>query len=409
MISPLVIGHSYLLERYSTGQVLRSFFERLTDYGFAPTIVCSKSYHNDVNANNLKCNIVPTYDCQPIRYAIALAKRAIATDFAFLPDYTFFSWAKTSAINKCVKLAVTGKYDYIHSVSIPCSSHLIAAEVKKQVGIPWIASFYDPWYENPYRQIHFQWAKERDKRYEEYIAKNADIIIHTNHVICEEWIKRYGDIVENKLYVLPLVFNELSTTKDVPLTKKNKFVISHIGSLYAGRNASDFICSVNTLLQKHPEIKSDIEINFVGTVPNSDKSLVEQYGLSDIIKYVGFIPENQCISYFTSSDLFVAIDGKEARDIFFPSKIMKYLYYGKPILGLSPHNSVLDQELSLSGNYCFFNEDINGISDFLYKAIISYSSICTNNKQYWEKFSIKNVAIQYQKIVKQLLSNKAFK
>lgn len=402
MIHPLVIGHSYLLEKYSTGQVLRSFFERLNDYGFDPTIICSKSYHNDVDIQKLRCRVVPTYDSQSIRYIIALAKRLISSDFAFLPDYTYFSWAKVSAINKAKELVSIGSIDYIHSISIPCSTHLIAAEIKKRYGLPWIASFFDPWYENPYRKFHYRWAKERDRKFEAYIAENADFIVHTNHVICEEWIERYGSRIKDKMVVLPLVFSEPSIQK-FHKKKGDKFVISHIGSLYDGRNASDFLKSLKSLLQTHPNIRERIEVNFVGTVPVSDKALTEKYGLSDIVNFLGFLKEQECIEYFNRSDLYVAIDGAGARDIFFPSKIMKYLYFGKPILGMSPHNSVLHKELSASGNHCFINNDISGVADFIYKAITSYDTICDNDKEYWRKFSMERVALQYQTLVNQLL------
>lgn len=407
MIRPLVIGHSYLLEKYSTGQVLRSFFERLGPFGFFPTILCSKSFHNDVDIKKLKCDVIPTKDCQAIRYIIALAKRLIAPDFAFIPDYSYFSWAKISAMRKVNELIKKHNFDYIHSISIPCSSHLIGAYAKKKFNIPWIASFFDPWYENPYRTIHYNWAKERDRKFEEYVANNADIIVHTNHVICEEWIARYGDHVKDKMIVLPLVFNETTIEKRTITKTNDKFVISHIGSLYDGRNASDFIKSVNLLIEKHPELAPKIEINFVGTVPSSDKLLVEKYGLSDIFKFRGFLSENACLEYFWESDLFIAIDGKDARDIFFPSKIMKYFYYGKPIVGLSPNNSVLHKELSKSSNYCFLNDDLDGISNFLYKSITSYNSVCKNNKDYWKKFSIEEVANQYKLIVNKLLYGKS--
>lgn len=407
MIKPLVIGHSYLLERYSTGQVLRCFFEGLCDRGFEPTILCSKSWHNDVCMDNLKCKVIPSYDCQFIRYIIALAKRTISPDFAFLPDYSYFSWAKISAIPKALKLVQKSNYDYIHSISIPCSTHLIAAEVKKKTGIPWIASFYDPWFENPYRTIKYAWAKERDRKFEKYIADNADLIIHTNHVICEEWVDRYGEEIKKKMVVLPLVFNAPSQNSlaiKAEQSVKENFVISHIGSLYEGRDSLDFLRALALLIKEHPEFADKVKLNYVGTVPNNDKALAEELGLLNMIHYAGFISESECLKFFLESDLYIALDGKNARDIFFPSKIMKYFYYGKPILGLTPKNSVLEHELSKSGNHVFNNSDINGIANFLHQAITKYESISTNDKEYWRNYSLDNVAKQYKALVNRILT-----
>ena len=56
-------------------------------------------------------------------------------------------------IRTCRKYLKTHKVDAIHTVSFPCSSHLIGYELKKEFGLPWIAHFYDPWVDNPLRNI----------------------------------------------------------------------------------------------------------------------------------------------------------------------------------------------------------------------------------------------------------------
>lgn len=409
MKKPLVIAHSYLLEKYSTGQVVRCFFEELQKKGFNSTIVCSKSKHNDVPLTSLSCRVFPCKDNQLIRYLIAAAKRIVAPDFAFLPDYSYFSWAKVSAIKETVHLAKEEHFDYIHSISIPCSSHLIALEAKKQTGLPWIAQFYDPWYENPYRKITIPRFKERDRRYEAEIAEKADAIIHTNHIIYEEWVERYGESIKEKMHIMPLVFREPILTEEErtillkPISEKTHFTISHIGSLYPGRDSECFLKAVDLFLKKYPKEMYRIKINYVGAVTENDRRLVSQYGLGQIVKFVGFIGENECKQYFIDSDIFLAVDGENARDIFFPSKIMKYLYYGKPILGITPESSVLDYELSKSGNYSFRHKDIEGIAEFIRKCLINFEEVNINNRDYWQGYTVHNITSQYVDIINQIM------
>lgn len=405
MFKPLVIAFPYLFERSATGQVLRTFWEGISSVNFSPTILCSDA-ENNVDFSRLKCNILKTPDCQIIRYFIAFLKRIVASDFAFLPDYAFFSWAKFSAISRSLKMMKDEQFDYIHSFSYPCSSHLIAAKVKKKKNLPWVASFYDPWYGNPYRKFKFKWSNELNRKMENIVAENADMIIHTNEAIYNEWVSRYGDSIKEKMFVLPLVFSIPQDTDKSTEFQHDKFIISHIGSLYEGRTATDFLLAINLLLSKHPEIKNRVQINFVGTILESDKKYAELLGLKDIIYYSGVVSEKDCLKFFEESDLFVAIDGERGRDIFFPSKIMKYFYYGKPILGLSPKNSVLDKELLKSGNYCFRNKDIDSISSFIYKAVTDYNSIKTNDKLYWKNFTVDIVEQRYLMLISQLLTNK---
>lgn len=404
MYKPLVISYAYLLEKNSVGQIQRVFFEYLKKHGFSPTIVCAKSYHNDVDVSKLTCKLIPVRCIQIIRYFIAFLKRKVAEEYAYLPDYSYFSWALPNAIRRAKKEALSGKYDYIHSTCITFSSHVVALEAKKASGLPWVAFFYDPWYENPYRPIKSSKFKERDRLMEQQVAENADIIVHTNYAIYNEWVKRYGEKIKSKLRVLPLVFNSNIERNCIVKESEKKYIISHIGSLYQIRNSVDFLKALNLMLDKHPEMKDRIKLNYVGKVTPEDKYAVDEFKLSSITYFRGFLSEKECIPYFEEADLFLAIDAKNASTIFFPSKIMKYFFYQKPILGLTPENSALDYELKESLNYSFRNEDYKGISECLYMLISNNNSISLNNNEYWKKFTMEHISVEYKKIVEEILT-----
>lgn len=400
MYKPLVISRSYLCDKSSVGQIQRVFCEYLKEHDFSPTIICSKSKLNDIPVDRLNCHIIPTHDSQVIRYLVALMKRVIAPDVANIPDYAQYTWAY-SAKRKAKKEAMSGKYDHIFSVCVPFTSHLIALETKRVSGLPWIASFYDPWVDNPYRPFKFRHFYERDKINEALVAENADAIIHSNMAIYNEWVERYGESIKEKMYIIPFVFNEKQMVSDVPSDKKKntKFVISHIGTLYPGRDSVDFLKAVRLLLDEHPELISKLQIKYVGTVTDNDRNTVKKYGLSEITEFLGFLSEKDCLPYFEQSDLFLAVDGKKSRNVFFPSKILKYFYFGKPILGLTPSGSALQFELQQSHNAYFENEDYRGISDFLYKAISSDDFSSVNDTEYWHNFTMKKIYPQYVDIV----------
>ena len=406
MYKPLVISRSYLLDKSSTGQIQRVFWEYANKHGIRPTILCSKSIHNDVPVDSIKCQIIQTFDSQLIRYFIAFLKRMVAEEIAYLPDYSLYSWAKISAINKAKKEACSGKYDFIHSVCTPFSGHLIALEAKKASDLPWIASFYDPWYDNPYRPIKSKKLKDRDRRFEAEVAKNADVILHTNNAILEEWVDRYGEWIRKKMFVQPLVFNADTELKIDNHEVNSSFVISHIGSLYPNRDSVDFLKALRLLLLSYPEIKNVIRLNYVGTVTENDRHYVNEYGFDSFTKFVGFLNEKDCIPYFLQTNLFLAVDGKDARNIFFPSKILKYFYYGKPILGLTPSGSALQYELEKSHNYCFRNEDYQGIADFMYQAIMNEEFLERINTSYWKKYTMDCIFPQYLDVIERVLGKK---
>ena len=408
MIRPLVISFSYLIDRSTNGQIQRVFWEYCYDKGIRPTIFCSKSKDNDVPLSSLKCKVISKYDNQLIRYIVAFLKRVFSADYAFLPDYSYFSWAKISAIRGVKKELAKGNYDYIYSLSAPCSGHLVALEAKKTSGLPWVASFYDPWYDNPYRPIKNKRFKERDKKMEEAIAKNADVILHISQAVYDDWVERYGEWIKEKMFVLPIVFHQEKVHKHNLLSDKNKikFVISHIGSLFPGRDSVDFLKSLHMMLTRNPDLINQIELNYVGTVTDEDRKYVKESGLSNIVNYAGYLSEKECEEYFAKTDLFLAIDGKNAKNIFFPSKIMKYFYYGKPILGITPKHSALQYELEKSNNSYFDNEDYEGISNYLYKVITNDKSLAQIDTEYWKAFTMEKVYPKYINILTKIGNNK---
>lgn len=407
MYRPLVLSHGFLQENNATGQVQRVFWEYLCEHGFSPTIICGRPSIKNQCLANLKCSIIPTKDSKLVQNLFGFFRRYICSDLDNIPDRYYFSWAKLSALSKAEKEVRTGQYDYIHSVIQPGCTHLVALEAKKKSGLPWIASFYEPWFNNPFRVIHSKYLLEKDRKLEKIIADNADAIIHTNDIIYNEWVQRYGDSIKQKMFVLPLVFNESKSLYDEVNKKKdnNKFIISHIGNFYLTRNSIDFLKSVRLMLDEHPYLLQKIELNFVGVVTDNDKKKISELGLSNITNLTGPLNENECQFYFENSDLFLAIDDKNSCKSFFPSKIMKYFYYGKPILGLTPRGSVLQTELQKSNNKSFANEDYQGIASYLYRLIIKDDSIAMNDTEYWKTFTMERVSSQYLRIVNKVLEN----
>ena len=406
-MKPLVISRSYLLEKSATGQIQRFFWEDLYNHGYSPTIICSKVNKNERTKEHLNSSVISTFDSQSIKQLFRIIKHTIFADIDKIPDIFYYSWAKISAIRRAKREVLKGSYDYIESIQLPCSSHLVALEAKKVSGLPWIASFYDPWYDNPLRPIKRPVLREKDKRLEALVANNADAIIHTNQAIYDEWVERYGEAINKKMYVLPLVFNtpqREDNNEAKVLDVGEKFIISHIGKLYLDRTSVDFLMAVRLLLTQYPELKKRLIINYVGTVTPQDVDFVNKNDLESVVNYAGFLNESECNKYYEQSDLFLAIDAKTARNIFFPSKIMKYFYYGKPILGITPQDSALSYELEKSHNFCFTHDDCQGIADFLYCAILKDGYLKGIDTEYWRRFTMDIVRPQYEEIVNKVLT-----
>lgn len=307
--------------------------------------------------------------------------------------------------NKCGKYIKSHKVDAIHTVSFPCSSHLIGAELKMKFGIPWVAHFYDPWIDNPLRNIPHCLHK-KDLEQERIVAEKANAIIHSNYVIKNCWIERYGKAIENKIHIIPFGYglSQMKTFKPFEgnLPQRERIVMSYIGTTAGDRNFQSLIKAVNLFANENPLLRGKIEIRLLGNLLQEDRELICQYNLKDIIHFVGRVAPDKLSVYFKQSDVFIVIDSPQQRNVFFPSKLVDYFYYQKPILGISPNVGVTHQYLTQSGNCCYDNNDIEGIAEYLKRITTDFKSIMNYEKNYYLNFSPSTIATTYKSIINEI-------
>ena len=400
MIRPLIISREFLKNNSPTGECIRAFVNNMDASEWDPVAYCSDKEPQVTLGDNSYTKVIHE-NTFPQLWA-AFIRRALIPDLTWLPGYEWSSWGK-----RCVRTIIKdvrngAKFDYIHTVSFPCACHTVGLHVKQKTGLPWVAQFYDPWADNPYRPFKTNYFKVKDWLLEREIVENADIIIHDNEPIAELWRKRYGEALAKKIVILPLTV-PLPSTKG--LTNKRKegdvLTISHIGNFMLNRTSIPFLSAVILLLKEHPELSDKFLVNFIGQVTEKEKEIIGSNDLNKVINLVGVISPRECEPYYEKTDLFLAIDGVNKNNLFFPSKILKYLYYNKPILGITPQGSVLDYELHASGHSVFVNENITGIKDYLYKSITDYSSVLNYDSNYWHRFEPKNVLQDYKTIIEE--------
>jgi hypothetical protein len=402
MIRPLVIAHDFLMLNSSGGQVERPFWENMADkHHYSPTIFCSDKGSKDLMCSYIDFKLI--HEIRFIKYAAAIVRR-ILPDLTFLPDYEYVSWGRRAA-HVAIKIAEQERFDYIHSISFPSSDHWCALKIKKASGLPWIAQFHDPWYDNPFRRFKTKCLKKKDMEMEKQVVENADIIIHNNDAIKELWRQRYGEDIVKKIVVIPLNVGFKSEHVVVnPRKIEGKLTITHIGNFYYMRKSAEFIKAVSVFVNQYPDMADKVQVFYLGNIMDEDKNLISKLHLTNIFHLLGKVPEEICYDYYRNSDVFLATAGLFNENIFFPSKILKYFYYQKPIFGITPKGTVLYHELKKSGHESFEINDESGMVNYLYRAVSDYPSLYVFNKDYWKFFSIDSVLDAYTRTVDKLLA-----
>ncbi len=400
MYQPLFFEFDYKVINNATGQIVRSFWENASSSDWKPTIVCAKR-NNSFRSKWDLCEIEDNY--RLTRYLQGLRHVGLA-DVVNQPDMIYQIWGRR-VLGKINNLIKKGQFDYIQSLSCPYGDHLVAMEIKKKTGLPWIAQFFDPWIEHT-ASFMTNYFRKRFEHMEYEIAKNADFILHTNDKIVEVWISRYGSLVSNKIKALPLTFNTTNLPLITPHGNNEKMIISHIGHIYESRTLKDVVDAVKTLAIDNPNLLSKLEFVIVGRINNGDEKYIKDNKLDKVFRFVGVLPPDQLEEYYQKSDAFIALDLNTTNCLSYPSKLMQYYYYRKPIIGITVPNSVMEADLIKSKHKVFYYGDSAGIKDFLLQMIMNKGSDLEYDVDYWKNFEIGKGIDEYKKVVNHIISDK---
>lgn len=405
MYRPLVISKDYCWEQNAAGRVDRDFWGNSHIHDIDPVVFCSdwKSTQGIVDSNSRTVELKVVKELFCTRAVQSLVNRCPIPDFRNLPDVTYFTWGRFAKkeIERYIK---KNRCDYIDSLGMPHGSHMLALKLKRQFKLPWVARFYDPWTDNQQLSFKFKRNHKIIEEMERKVAETADLIIHNNTHIAKLWCERYGSKVARKIKVIPMVFDSERIEGYKPYKhQEGRLILSHIGNLYGVRNAHNLVMAIDDLLSRRPELRNCIRVNMVGWVPNRDVEMIKALGLFDVFSLPGRLPESECIHYFNESDLYISIDGEGELDLNYPSKLLKYFYFRRPILGLTLNNSVAAEELDKAGHFHVDERNVDSISKFIEHAFYNYEELLGFDSNYYERFSPYSIVSEYKNVIEQLL------
>ena len=336
---------------------------------------------------------------------IAAAIRRIFPDIVNQPDV--YNWGTVKSALKKIEYNVDmNKVSIIHSVSFPCSSHLMGLYLAEKYNKPWIAQFYDPWSDNPYRKFRTEKYRRKDIETEGLVANNADAIIHTNEVIMEIWAKRYGKEVENKMRVMPMSYEyDLYQRARVfrPKKRDGKIIISYIGKLFFDRNLEDVVEALKIVRTEGIPIEDKLTVRIIGEIHQDDINRIRAAGLENVFEIIGYLPQSQLEHFYLESDAFFVIDSPQAQNVFFPSKLLDYFIYKRMIIGITPEKGVTHELLAKSNNQVFENGNVEGLASFLKEVLIGKLSLSSFDQEYYTKFAPDVLKESYQNILNNII------
>ncbi|MFD2541308.1 glycosyltransferase family 4 protein [Lacinutrix gracilariae] len=285
----------------------------------------------------------------------------------FIPD------ARKSWVKPSVKYLSTYIQDFnidtVITTGPPHSLHLIGMQLKRKLGVKWIADFRDPWTTIGYhKELKLtQKAKQKHIRLEREVLQTADQIIVTSSVTKQEFQEKTNQPIT-------VITNGYDVEKTEAVSLDTKFSLAHIGSLLAKRNPEVLWNVLQELTEENEEFAKHFELKLVGAVSENILKSIKLYRLSDYLCYVGYVSHNEAIKFQKESQvlLLIEIDSEETKCII-PGKLFEYMVSNRPIVALGPKGSDVEKIIveTNTGNY-FSYQDYDQLKNILLKHFTAF-------------------------------------
>ena len=253
----------------------------------------------------------------------------------FIPDARKF-WVKPS-VKYLKKYLKENSIDVIITTGPPHSMHLIGLELKKELGIKWLADFRDPWTEIDYFHQLPLTQKAIKKHYllEKEVLNNADSVLVVGDTMCE----KYKPFNKN-VYTVTNGFDGEIVNKPIKLDAK--FSLTHIGLMNADRNPEMLWEVLSEIIKENKAFSKDFNLNLVGKIDDSVRLELTNYKLLNNTTIIKYLSHNEVIEYQKKSQvLLLIVNNVPSAKGIITGKIFEYLMAKRPILAIAPEKGDL--------------------------------------------------------------------
>ncbi len=294
---------------------------------------------------------------------LELMSRWIRGNF-FIPDARKF-WIRPS-VNYLTTWLQSNHVDAIVSTGPPHSMHLIAHEIKKRTGLPWLADFRDPWTNIDFYE-ELRLSRRADRKHHELEASVVQLADRVT-VVSPTMEREFREDHHRDILTLTNGFDEDDISFENVLPHNDlRLGIAHIGTMNPSRNPQGLWTAISEMVKDDKSLLSHINIRLIGRVDHSVKTAVQQSGLQSITDYIDYIPHNQVVAWQQGASVLLLLlnQSKNAQGIL-PGKFFEYMATGRPILCLGPKNSDAAAILRETGSgVCLEYDDVEGITSWI--------------------------------------------
>ena len=276
----------------------------------------------------------------------------------FIPDPRV-GWVRPS-VRFLKKYLKEHPVDAVVTTGPPQSVHLIGLELKKALGVRWIADFRDPWTEMFYYK-HLGLSAAADRRHhqlEQSVLDGADLIVSVSPPVAADFQAK----TQTPVVLITNGFDESDFQAEEsgsgsahaePFTRTGSgvseaqpdsgagaaavppFRLVHTGLFAADGNPLNLWDALAERCTADPSFRQRLEIRLAGKVDAAITDAIRARGLGDNLVELGYLPHDATVREQRAADILLLPLRREPEYAkVLPGKIFEYLAARRPVLGI---------------------------------------------------------------------------
>lgn len=247
-----------------------------------------------------------------------------------------------------MRLVHEGRADVIVSSAPPFTCHLVAAEIARRSGHPWVADFRDPWSRAPWG-IEWRnkgWTGAVHRRLERFTIQRASRVVLNTPPMQQDFAAHYPAKIAAKFLTIPNGFDGDALDRGIrPVARtapRDTLVLCHTGSLYQARDPRPLFRALASLRQAGTLPADAFRLQLVGGSGGEfdAPAEVQRLGLADVVEFVPPVSHGESLGYLRAADVLLVVQPDTRVQV--PVKLYEYLWARKPILALASEGAVAD-------------------------------------------------------------------
>jgi glycosyltransferase involved in cell wall biosynthesis len=237
--------------------------------------------------------------------------------------------------------------------------------------LPWVAHFSDPWADSPF--LTDATLRARALTAEQKIVEIADMLVFPVGRVADLVMRKYPSSFAGKVRVVPHGFEPRARRAPRRGDASTPLRLIHAGDFYGIRTPAPLIAALRHLHAREP-LDGKIEVVFIGSVPDEHRAAAHAAGLDGVVRFAGRIANAECNALQDTADALLVMDAPAVESVFLPSKLIDYLPFGRPIIGLTPANGASSDLLRELGCPVAEPNDVEAIAEVVETLLAQWQS-----------------------------------